>query len=169
MPSNIEIKARVSDPISAHRIAERLSGQPPQLLHQTDIFFDLPGARLKLRIFNEASGELILYRRADENRVRRSDYVIAPTSAPNELLNILRTILAVKGMVKKVRSLYLVGQTRIHMDKVEELGDFLEIEVVLRDGQPEAEGTEIAERLLRELGINKGDLQSKAYIDLLHS
>ena len=71
--------------------------------------------------------------------------------------------------MKKIRSLYLVGQTRIHVDLVEELGDFLEVEVVLKPGQSETEATQIAEQLLAEFGIEKDDLQSRAYVDLLHS
>jgi adenylate cyclase class IV len=63
--------------------------------------------------------------------------------------------------------LYLVGRTRIHLDEVEGLGAFLELEVVLADGQPEAEGEVIARRLLADLGVRDEDRVARAYIDLL--
>jgi adenylate cyclase class IV len=59
------------------------------------------------------------------------------------------------------------GQTRIHLDKVEGLGDFLELEVVLRDGQSDAEGQAIAEDLMRALGVARTDLLVGAYLDLI--
>jgi len=166
---NVEIKARLANAALAHRTAEKISGGPPQILHQTDVFFHCSDGRLKLRIFDHSSGDLILYRRTDENHIRRSDYVIAPTSSPDALLEILQQTLKTIGTVKKSRNLYLVGQTRIHIDQVEGLGDFLELEVVLKAGQSEVEAAQIAQELLDKFGIRADDLQSKAYIDLLHS
>jgi predicted adenylyl cyclase CyaB len=64
-------------------------------------------------------------------------------------------------------TLYLVGQTRIHIDQVEGLGDFLELEVVLREGQTEEEGKRIANTLLAEFKIDEQDLIAGAYVDLL--
>ena len=70
-------------------------------------------------------------------------------------------------MVKKVRTLYLVGQTRIHIDRVQRLGDFLELEVMLRADQNEIEGKRIAAALLSEFGIEHQQLVGEAYFDLL--
>jgi predicted adenylyl cyclase CyaB len=72
-------------------------------------------------------------------------------------------------VVKKTRTLYLIGQTRVHIDEVEGLGTFLELEVVLRQGQGEAAGKAIAENLMAEFGIRKQHLISEAYVDLLNS
>jgi adenylate cyclase class IV len=47
-------------------------------------------------------------------------------------------------VVRKTRTLYLVGQTRIHIDQGEGLGDFLELEVVVQPGQTGAEAKAIA-------------------------
>jgi predicted adenylyl cyclase CyaB len=69
--------------------------------------------------------------------------------------------------VRKVRTLYLIGQTRVHLDQVSGLGDFLELEVVLSAGQSEAEGKAIAERLLSNFAIDRQDLIGEAYVDLL--
>jgi adenylate cyclase class IV len=63
--------------------------------------------------------------------------------------------------------LYLVGQTRVHLDSVAGLGDFLELEVVLRPDQSPAEGQIIAAGLMRRLGIHDSDLIATAYADML--
>ena len=69
--------------------------------------------------------------------------------------------------MKKTRILYRIGQTRVYIDRVEDLGDFLELEVVLPPDQSEEAGKRIAEELLRELGIEKSELVAEAYVDLL--
>jgi len=164
---NMEIKARLADPEAARRTAGRLSGGPPQHIRQTDVFFSVPRGRLKLRILDGARGELIEYTRADEAGPRPSEYQIARTEDPQALLGILDRALGRTGTVTKTRDLYLVGQTRIHLDQVEGLGDFLELEVVMRPGQSDPEARAIAQSLLDEFGIAPGDLVPRAYIDLL--
>ena len=144
-----------------------MAGTDAEVLDQEDIFFAAPSGRLKLRIFDEHAGELIHYHRADAAEPRASRYRIAPTSDPLAMKAILEQVLPVTGSVRKRRSVYHVGQTRIHLDQVERLGDFLELEVVLRPDQPEAEGMAIALDLLRRLGIPGEQLVPTAYIDLL--
>ena len=167
MPSNIEIKGILKNRADALSIAASLSGGGPEILTQDDIFFRCDGARLKLRIFGPDQGELIRYERADVADTRCSRYWIATTPDPQILLTILTATLGVKGTVKKVRTLYLIGQTRVHIDQVQDLGDFLELEVVLRPEQSEAEGRKIAESLLSDFRIDKADLVAEAYVDLL--
>ena len=69
--------------------------------------------------------------------------------------------------VRKVRTLHLVGRTRIHVDAVEGLGDFLELEVVLADGDDEAAAMEEAESLMAALGIEREDLLDRTYAEML--
>lgn len=169
MPANIEVKAILADPVRAEKIAARLAGAPPQIISQEDVFFRSEGARLKLRILGPDSGELIRYERANVPDARSSRYTIARTSDPHALLEILTASLGTVGIVRKIRRLYLVGQTRIHIDEVEGLGTFLELEVVLRPGQNEAEGRDIAGQLLAEFAIEPARLIGEAYVDLLRS
>jgi predicted adenylyl cyclase CyaB len=166
--ANVELKAELADPESAHAIARNLSGAGPRILRQTDVFFPCPRGRLKLRIFDDNHGELIFYERADTSGPRRSNYQIARTADPQILLEILRKVSRSSGTVEKVRSLYIVGQTRIHIDEVKGLGNFLEIEVVLKERQSEAEGLHIVHTLAKEFGIMEDDLIPVAYADLLH-
>ena len=150
-------------------IAVRLSDTGPETIQQEDTFFPCDGARLKLRIVGSERGELIRYERSDVADARCSRYEIASTSDPQILKQILSKTLGVIGMVKKTRSLYLIGQTRVHIDEVEGLGTFLELEVVLGEGQTEAEGRAVADNLMVEFGIDKRKLIPEAYIDLLNS
>jgi predicted adenylyl cyclase CyaB len=165
--TNIEIKARVNDPEQLRRTVEAISDTQVEILHQQDVFFKVPSGRLKLRILGEGAGELIHYRRPDSPEPRASRYQIAPTSAPEVLRSILGEVLPVLGTVKKVRGLYLVGRTRIHLDNVENLGHFLELEVVLRPGQTEEAGIAVAQKLLTRLEIDPDQLVRSAYIDLV--
>lgn len=167
MASNIEIKAALENRAAAEKIAIRLSDTCPETIQQEDTFFRCDGARLKLRILAPDCGELIRYERSDVADARCSRYVIARTSDPHALKEILTKTLGIAGVVKKTRTLYMIGQTRVHIDAVEQLGTFLELEVVLRDGQTEAEGKTIAESLMAELGIDRRQLIPDAYVDLV--
>ncbi len=169
MPENVEIKARLRDPASATKIATRLSGGEGEVVHQEDVFFPCERARLKLRVSGPDSGELIRYERPDLAAACSSRYVIARTPDPQNLLEILTATLGTAGTVRKTRRLFLVGQTRVHIDEVEGLGSFLELEVVLKAGQSESEGRRIAEQLLSDFEIGPEQLVAEAYIDLLRA
>jgi predicted adenylyl cyclase CyaB len=167
MGRNVEIKARLIDREAAIATAAKLADKAPATIVQEDIFFRCEGARLKLRVFGPERGELIRYERENVAGARTSHYQIAQTSDPQALGEILTRALGQIGVVRKTRLLYLVGQTRIHIDRVEGLGDFLELEVVLREGQSEAEGESIANALLAKFEIESSQLIANAYVDLL--
>ncbi|NTU56480.1 MAG: class IV adenylate cyclase [Anaerolineales bacterium] len=167
MPANIEIKARARDFANIRSRAEKLSDAPVEVIPQEDIFFHVPLGRLKLRVLAPNRGQLIYYTRPDQGGPKRSDYHIAYTTDPENLKRVLELAYGVRGVVKKTRYLYLVGQTRVHLDDVEGLGQFMELEVVLREGQGDAEGQGIAEGLMASLGVERGDLLEGAYMDLL--
>jgi adenylate cyclase class IV len=167
MPANVEIKARIASVDSLLPRATALADDPPQRIRQDDTFFAVAHGRLKLREFGDGSGELIHYERADADGPKRSDYAIAPVLEPEALREALARACGELGRVRKQRTLLLAGQTRIHLDQVEGLGDFLELEVVLQPGQTEDEGRAIALALMTELGIAPDALVSGAYLGLL--
>jgi adenylate cyclase class IV len=71
------------------------------------------------------------------------------------------------GLRSRRRLKYLVGQTRVHLDAVEGLGEFMELEVVMRPEQSDAEGQAIARDLMTRLGVREEDLLEGAYMDLV--
>ena len=167
MPSNIEIKAHAPDPARKRELAERLAGTPPTILHHEDTFFPCAHGRLKLRQLADDHGELIAYQRADVPGTKQSDYLLSRTDSPAELRAVLARALGTAVVVTKTRRLYLVGQTRVHLDEVDGLGSFLELEVVLADGQPPDEGHRIAREIMAALEVSDADLIDLAYADLL--
>ena len=169
MPSNIEIKARARNFDEIRRRAERLSSIPVETIPQEDIFFNTPQGRLKLRVLSEDRGQLIYYTRADQEGPKRSDYHIFHTSDPANLKRVLELAYGIRGVVRKTRYLYHVGQTRVHLDEVEGLGQFMELEVVMQEGQSDIEGQAIAENLMASLGVERTDLLEGAYMDLLEA
>jgi len=167
MSRNIEIKARLHDRKSMEQIAASLADSGPTLLHQEDTFFACASGRLKLRVFAEGHGELIYYRRADEEGPKESFYLLTPTKTPQNLKESLRLANGILGTVIKERTLYLIGRTRVHLDRVEGLGDFVELEVVLAENEAQAAGEQEADALMEQLGIAENDLVCGAYFDLL--
>ncbi|KAM6436406.1 uncharacterized protein PHA67_023622 isoform 2-T2 [Liasis olivaceus] len=128
MPANVEIKARVQDLARLISRVERLSGSPGQVLLQTDTFFPVPRGRLKLRDLRDGHGQLVFYDRPNSRGPKLSHFTISPTDDPRGLAAVLSQALGEQGVVKKERHLYMVGQTRVHVDHVEGLGDFVELE-----------------------------------------
>jgi len=166
MPSNIEIKALLPDPSRVKQIAEQ-TGEDKGATLQEDTFFTSKRGRLKLRRFSATHGELIYYERPDKPGPNQSHYVLCTTDDPDGLKKVLQEALGIEGIVRKKRHLFLVGQTRIHLDAVEGLGSFLELEAVLQEGQQPEEGMAIATALMQKLGVKKKDLVAGAYIDLI--
>ena len=171
MPRNIEIKARIPSVEALRPRAEALAGAPATLIVQDDSFFSVPHGRLKLREFADGSAELIHYHRADSTAAKASDYVRVAVSEPAALREALARANGLLGRVQKQRWLCLVGSTRIHLDRVVGLGDFMELEVVLQQGQSDAEGQSTAEALMLQLGLGAADNPAErlagAYLDLL--
>ncbi len=167
MPANIEIKARVHDFIGLRQRAEQLSETPCQVIPQVDTFYNCPHGRIKLRELGPQHGQLVSYHRQDVTGPKHSEYKIFETDNPSGLKLILAEAYGVRGVVSKVRYLYMVGQTRIHLDDVAGLGIFIELEVVLQPDQTDEQGRLIAEDLMQKLAIKDVDLIDNAYMDLM--
>lgn len=169
MARNIEIKAQARDFQGQIALAESLSDGRVQHLVQEDTFFRVPSGRLKLREFGDGTAELIQYVRPDTIEPSECRYIRHATDDPASLKEVLSRSLGIRALVRKKRTVYLVGRTRIHFDEVEGLGRFIELEVVLREGEDVASGAAIAEDLMSKLGITKSELIQQAYVDLLES
>jgi adenylate cyclase class IV len=167
MPRNIEIKARITSVEALLRTAQALADGLAVTINQDDTFFTVPHGRLKLREFADGTAELIHYHRADSKDSKASDYVRVPAADPAALRLALQRACGVQGRVQKQRLLLMVGQTRIHLDRVQGLGDFMELEVVLQPGQTDAEGAAVAEALMTALGLASAPRLAGAYLDML--
>ena len=168
MARNVEIKARIERVEALTPRAAALADQGSTEIVQDDTFFACASGRLKLRAFSATSGQLIFYQRPDRAGPKESFFLISPTSSPDTLREALTLAYGQAGRVRKRRILYLAGRTRIHLDRVETLGDFLELEVVMADGEPAEAGVAVAHGLLATLGITPAQLVDRAYVDLLN-
>lgn len=167
MARNVEIKARVADMASLARRVAEIATEGPTVIQQDDTFFRCANGRLKLRAFSPAEGELIFYQRADRSGPKESFYLRSPTSSPHTLREALTRAQGQVGRVIKERTVFLVGRTRVHLDVVQHLGAFMELEVVLTDGEAAPAGVREAHDLMVQLGIEPSQLVDVAYVDLL--
>jgi adenylate cyclase len=167
MPTNIEIKARIDSIEKLLPVVASMADKGPEHVLQDDTFFFCPNGRLKLRGLSNNHGVLIYYRRADEPGPKPSFYVHSETSDPDGLRAVLTDAYGQIGRVLKHRMVFHIGQTRVHLDRVDGLGEFLELEVAVGEGlEPDAPISE-AHRLIAALGIEDAALMEGAYVDLL--
>jgi len=167
MNSNIEIKARTRDFLQQKELACKLTDTPEQLICQEDTFFNVIKGRLKLRMFSPSCGELIYYERDNISGPKQSNYSISKTDNPIKLKDMLSCALGIGGVVRKKRYLFIAGQTRIHLDDVEGLGYFIELEVVMQPEQTADQCLQIANLIMEKMQIREDDLIDVAYLDLL--
>ena len=162
--TNVEIKARCRDPEQVRAVLRGRKARFAGLDHQVDTYFRVEQGRFKLREGN-IENALIHYRRPNEAGPKTSDVLLYP-SAPG-LKEILVAALSVLVAVDKQREIYYLDNVKIHIDRVEGLGGYVEIE---------AAGDETADRgallsqcmeLVTAFGILELDLVAESYSDLL--
>ncbi|WP_332880245.1 class IV adenylate cyclase [Oxalobacter vibrioformis] len=124
---------------------------------------------MKLRIFSKTAGELIFYQREDRTGPTSSFYVRTTAADPAGLHEALTLVYGEIGQAVKERALYMIGRTRIHLDRVKGIGDFIELEVVLEDDESPESGIAEARRLMADPGIASSSLVASAYIDLINA
>lgn len=163
---NVELKARLSSAKFVALLAQLRVRYGETILKQIDTFFHCKNGRLKLRVLGPLLGQLIHYEREDNEGLKLSNYQIAETKTPDDLCQVMTQALGVRGQVIKQRHLFMIGQTRVHMDNVQDLGYFIELETVLGPNQTVEEGHKVAQVIMDELDV-KDDFVAEAYIDLI--
>lgn len=166
MPQNVEVKLRASPLDEIESLALRAGASPQGVLLQRDTFFQCDRGRLKLREIEGAPAELIAYSRSDESAVRTSDYSIFRTDQPASLREVLSRSLGVTVTVSKRRTLLLWRNVRIHLDRVDGLGEFVELESVVGDVDCPLAAQNLDE-LLGLLDLKAAEIVPVAYADLL--
>ncbi len=188
--TNFEFKACLHEAEQVRGVMQQRGAEVINVMRQIDTYFHAPQGRLKLReIAFEASAttpasparaELIFYQRVDEATVKRSDYLIAPVLEPQRMTEVLAATLGVRIVVKKRRELYLLGyhntthaphlpHIRVHLDQVETLGSFVEVEAVVGEGITATLAQREAQTLLEQFGVRAEDLMHGSYSDLLEA
>lgn len=163
---NIEFKARCPHLDAVRKTLRQAGVAPERLMRQVDTYFSVARGRLKLREIDTQQAELIFYQRADQAEARLSDYVRVEVGNPTATLEALTRALGVRCVVKKTRELYLWEHTRVHLDTVEGLGTFLELETIVTDQSLEQARAE-CERIRIVLGIQAESLVDRSYADMV--
>ena len=180
---NLELKARYADLAHAEQIAQDIGATFGGDLRQLDTYFNVPRGRLKLREFLPAlrSGggpgaetELIYYARLEDSATRWSDYFTAHVAEASVMRNVLTHVLGIRCQIEKSRRLYLYRGARIHLDRVMQLGTFIEFEVPLaplsdlpRDAGEATRAHEVMRELMRVYGLNDEDAIKASYSEMI--
>ncbi|MFZ4591434.1 MAG: class IV adenylate cyclase [Ignavibacteria bacterium] len=167
MKKNLEIKVKLSDPRKTRKLVQLIcKGKSPirQTQAQDDIYYSVNKGRLKLRIINGKTGNLIHYFRSNESSKRVSNYTISETNTPKELNSTLSALHGILIKVKKVREITIIDNVRIHIDKVIGLGKYLEIEIIFNSIK---EARKRMESLIDILELDEKKFINVSYSDLL--
>jgi predicted adenylyl cyclase CyaB len=166
MPVNLELKAKYPNIKRAERIAHEITESDAEILDQTDTYFRIPHGRLKLREIHDVTSELIWYDRKEDGGDRISHYERVTVDDSEGFTTILTRSLDVDVRVTKQRTVYRWNNCRVHIDLVEQLGPFVEFEVM---ESPQNDERERLQFLIEKFGITDLDIINCSYSDLLRN
>ncbi|HLC31808.1 MAG TPA: class IV adenylate cyclase [Candidatus Nanoarchaeia archaeon] len=167
MHLNVEFKARCNELERIRALLVKEGAEWRGKDHQADVYFNVPHGRLKLRK-GKIENRLVWYERDDYAGAKQSNVGLFETEPGSSLEAILTNALGVKVVVDKQRDIYFIGNVKFHVDEVERLGSFIEVEAIDLDGTL---GREYLQRQCDEykglLGIRDEDMIAESYSDLL--
>lgn len=153
MPANLEIKVLYPDLKRIYPKLKKLGAVKTDILNQKDTYFNCKQGLLKLRKDNKKQ-EFIYYNRPENAAKRWSEYILLPMPDPKTEGFFIKA-LQPEVVVKKRRVLYLFGNTRIHLDTVEDLGTFIELESVVAKDRAAAQKEFLLVKSALDLGNEK--------------
>jgi len=164
---NVEIKARCAEPTKIRAILlahnARFIGED----HQVDTYFRVESGRLKLREGN-IENALIFYQRDNQAGPKKSNILLYPSQPDAALKAVLAAALGILVVVDKQRAIYFIDNVKFHVDEVQDLGSFVEIEAIAKDGEKtEAELLEQCRFYMNLLNIQSVDLLENSYSDMI--
>lgn len=162
---NVEFKAELRDPALARSICHALKATWIADLVQTDTYFRTPTGRLKRRETIGEETEYVFYERPNLARPKLSHFAIYSEQQALERFGTQPLPLWV--VVRKRRSLWMIGNSRIHLDDVEELGHFLEFECLVSREHNLARCHDAITELRKAFQPVMGEVIDCSYSDLL--
>ena len=167
MPINVEIKAKCSNQDNIRNILKSKSARFIGIDHQIDTYFKVNHGRLKLREGN-IENHLIYYERQDTAGPKKSEVNLYKTEPGSPLKEILSKLFDILVVVDKQREIYFIDNIKFHIDTVNNLGSFIEIEAIDTNGNIGIDKlTQQCEHFLTLFEIQQQDLVSPSYSDLL--
>ena len=178
MAKNLEFKGQFQSLDGLYPKLSDLKATQHETVQQIDTYFNITQVkdsvnsevcepRLKLREAKGWSeGWLIYYERPNHDGSRYSQYQFCEVADPGSLKSLLTVALGIKTIVKKQREVWIFNHTRIHLDTVADLGQFVELETVFR-GQTETEAIDEHQHVKTVLHLDVVDPIAVSYSDLI--
>lgn len=167
MHINYEFKARCQN---ISELERRLQQERPVFIgtdHQTDTYFNVPNGRLKLREGN-IENALIHYDRINTAGAKQSNVTLYQHQPDKHLRDVLANALGIKVVVDKKRKIYFLDNVKFHFDEVEDLGSFVEVEAIDKDGTIGMKKLkEQCDYYVQLFDITKDQFMAESYSDLL--
>ena len=163
MPVNLELKVKLKTFAPIKKLLNVINAGFVKELRQKDVYYKISGGLLKLRIEN-GKQSIIKYLRDEKGSDRFSNYEVLYFSE-GDAENFFNNIFQVEAVVQKVRKLYLYDNTRVHLDSVKGLGNFLELETLVLAGKPDAKKR--YKEIIKLLELDKYQELKKSYRDLI--
>ena len=166
---NIEIKARCNEHEKIRNILKSKDADFKGTDHQIDTYFKVSNGRLKLREGN-IENCLIFYERENQEGPKQSKVTLFNNQPGSSLKEILTKSLGILAVVDKKREIYFKENVKFHIDTVENLGTFMEIEAIDKDGTLGKDKLQKqCEDYMKLFSIAKDDLLSTSYSDMILS
>ena len=178
MATNLEFKAKCQSLEYLYPRLAELTAKHRETVHQIDTYFSLLRGkdaltpkdckpRLKLREIEAGEeGWLIYYERPNQHGSRYSQYHLSQINDPSTLKTLLTAALGVETIVEKQREIWMFKNTRIHLDTVADLGEYIELETVFQ-GQTEAEAIAEHQHVKNTLHLDTAEPVAVSYSDLV--
>ena len=165
---NVEIKAKCSNPDKVRDILNAEGAEYQGLDKQRDTYFHCDNGRLKLREGN-IENSLIFYQRDNKSGPKVSNVTMSKIANDHHIKEVLTKAYGVFIEVKKDREIYFIENIKFHIDSIQDLGNFVEIEAIDKTGQLEKEELEEkCKHFLKLFDIKPEDLITHSYSDLLN-
>jgi predicted adenylyl cyclase CyaB len=164
---NIEIKAKSTNQDKIRRILSVHNAVSKGTDHQIDTYFNVKQGRLKLREGN-IENNLIHYHREDKEGPKQSIVTLYQPSPDSTLKTILKNVIGILTIVDKTREIYFIDNVKFHIDTVKDLGTFIEIEAIDKDGSiGEVTLQKQCQDYMQLFEIAQSDLLAQSYSDMM--
>ena len=164
---NLELKITIKNFNALNKILKEMDADYKGELRQIDTYYNCANGRLKTREINQRDFEVIFYQRPNIKESKESNYEVLPVqkSQIDKFKSFLKNLFGERVIVKKKRHLWIYRNTRIHIDKVEKLGTFLELETAINGNKNKAQKEH--KNIIDQLDINKHKKYPGSYSDML--
>lgn len=165
----VELKAKMNDVEEVKRRLSLLDAQYIGRFHQIDTYFKVRQGRLKIReTERQDNADIIFYERPNIPNIKKSYILLIHAQPPKVAKELLAKFFHTRVVVDKTREIYVLRETRIHLDQVTQLGNFIEFELPTTNEAKEIKNSRsLLANLCGKLGIKKEDLEALSYADLL--